>query len=101
YLEVSLTAHHKSEAILTDLAAGMNNDPITDQGISYSRTCADRAVASNSDVRANGGGCSSHAAAAGFNAGTNDFAPPNGHVGFGSSTFIDMSLGEITNIGQG
>src|SRR5262249_50179468 len=101
YLEVFLTARHKSEAILTDLAARMNNDPITDQGISYRRTCADRAVASNSDVRANGGVCSYHAAAADLNAGTNDCARLNDHVVFGSSTFIDVSLGEITNIGPG
>src|SRR5262249_9450757 len=99
--EMSLTGHHQSEAALIDLEAGMNNDPITDQGISYSRTGADSAVASNSDLRANGGVCSYHAAAADLNARTNDCARLNDHVVFGSSTFIDMSLGEITNIGQG
>ena len=30
-LEVSFSPHHESEAVLTDLAARMDDDPVTDQ----------------------------------------------------------------------
>src|SRR5262249_15820800 len=45
-LEVSLTAHHVTEAVLTDLSTGMDDDPIADQRIAQAGSGSDRAIAS-------------------------------------------------------
>src|SRR4029453_11012013 len=55
HLEMAIAAHHESKAVLTDLAAGMNDDPIADQGIGHGRIRADRTVAPNPDAGANDG----------------------------------------------
>src|SRR5215831_5420766 len=45
-LEVSLTAHHVTEAILANLATGMDDDPVADQSIAQACSGSDRASAS-------------------------------------------------------
>src|SRR5262245_8875654 len=100
HLEMPIAAHHVSKAILTDLAARMNDDPIAYQGIGHRRIRADRALAPNPDSGANHGIGSNHAATADFGAGANHRARLDGHAVFGQSTFVDMSLGKIAGIGQ-
>src|SRR5262245_13019838 len=100
HLEMPIAAHHVSKAVLTDLAARMNDDPVADQGIGHDRTRADRAVAPDPDSGANHGVGCYHAAAADFGAGTNHRARLDSHAVFGQGTFVDMSLGEIAGIGQ-
>src|SRR5215475_12671417 len=67
-LEVSFTAHHVTEAILANLATGMDDDPVADQSIAQARSGSDRAIASYSHIGSNDGVCSDHAAAADFGA---------------------------------
>src|SRR6478752_478205 len=67
-LEVSVTAHHVTEAVLTDLATGMDDDPIADQSIAQARSGSDRAIASYPHIGADDGVRSDHAAAADFRA---------------------------------
>src|SRR5262245_46671578 len=100
HFEMAAPAHHESKAVLTDFAAGMNDDPIADQGVGYGRVRTDRAVAPNPDSGANDGIGSYHAAAADFGARADNCARLDGHAVFGQSTFVDMSLGEIADIGQ-
>src|ERR1700756_3132047 len=51
-LQMTLRAHRKTESVLPDPHAGMQNDPIADQGMYHGRIGADQAVAANADVRA-------------------------------------------------
>src|SRR6478672_7663630 len=61
-LEVSLAAHHVAEAVLTDLATGMDDDAIADQGIGQGRSGSNRTVASYPHIGADNGVRSDHGA---------------------------------------
>src|SRR5450830_1320895 len=45
HLEVALSPHHEAEAVLTDLAAGVDDDTIADQRGGDRRPGADRTIA--------------------------------------------------------
>src|SRR5690349_17265486 len=62
-LDVSLAAHHVAEAVLTDLATGVDDDPIADQGIGQARSGSNRTVASYPHIGADNGVRSDHGAA--------------------------------------
>src|SRR5262245_26712566 len=100
HFQMALTAHDKSEAVLADLAARVNDNPIADQGIDDARARADRAIAPYANVGANDGVRSDHAAAADFGSRTDDCSRFDNHVIFGERAFVDMGLREITGVGK-
>ena len=69
-------AHHEAKAILADLAAAMNDDPIADQGVADRGAGADRAVAADPDLGTD------HAVGAYHRAGADLGARPDDRAGF-------------------
>src|SRR5262249_43784094 len=67
-LEVSLAAHHVAKAVLTDLATGMDDDPIADQGVGQARSGSNRTVTSYPHIGADDGIRSNHGTAADLDA---------------------------------
>ncbi len=75
-LEIAFAVHHEAEAILPNLAAGMNDDPIADQGIADRSAGADRAIASDPDFGAD------HAVGTYHGTGADLGARPDDRAGF-------------------
>ena len=67
-LEVTTSVHYESESVLANLAAGVNNNAITEQGVADDRSCADRRAASDPDIGADDGICSYDSVTADFHA---------------------------------
>src|SRR6476661_4538086 len=99
YLDVTTSPHHKSEAVLTNRAAGMNDDPITDQRIGNGRVCADGTVAPYSHLCADHGVCSDRAATSDFDMRANDRPGLNVDAVFYPRTFVDMRVCEVARFG--
>ena len=72
--EIAFAVHHEAEAILADPAAGMNDDPIADQGIADRRARADRAVAPDAHLGADHAVCAYHGTGADLGAWPDDRA---------------------------
>src|SRR5664279_2127164 len=71
HLEVAGAAHDVAEAILTDLAAGVDNDPVADQRVRDHRPAADGAIAPDPHLGTDHRGRPDDAAAADFGARSN------------------------------
>src|SRR5262245_56981092 len=99
-LEVSLTAHHVTEAVLTDLATGMDDDPIADQGIAQAGSGSDRAIASSPHIGADYGVCADHGAASNFGAWSDYGARFDADPIFGAGIGVDARMSKIACIGQ-
>src|SRR5215510_6109940 len=99
-LEVSLTAHHVTGAVLTDLATGMDDDPIADQSIAQAGSGSDRAIASYPHIGADYGVCADHGAAANFGVWSDYGTRVDADSVFGAGTGVDAGMSKIACIGQ-
>ena len=99
-LDVSLTAHQVTEAILADLATGMDDDPIADQSIAQARSGSDRAIASYPHIGADDSVCSDHAVAANFGVWSDNGARLDADSVFGAGTGVDVRMRKIACIRQ-
>ena len=99
-LDVATAAHDKAEAILADLAARMNDDPIPEQGIAEGRSRADRTLASYSYVSADNRICSDDRAAPNFGARSNNGSRFDRDAVFQARAFVNVGVREIARLRQ-
>src|SRR6185437_6142324 len=86
HFEMAFSSHHKSESILTNLAAGMNNDPIADQCIGDRSIRTDHTISADPYVSADDRIRANHGPAADFRARTDH------RTGFNSYTFFHSRI---------
>src|SRR5262245_49607932 len=82
HFQVPFTAHHKSETVLADFAARMDDNPVSDQCIAHGRTCANRAIASYSHIGTDDGVGTDYSSTANFSARSDHSARLYGYVAF-------------------
>src|SRR6185437_1816826 len=96
HFEMAFSSHHKSETVLTNLTARVNDDPVADQGIADRRICADRTIASDPHAGADDRICADERATADFSSGSDDRARFDRHVLFHPRSCVDVRAGPTT-----
>ena len=91
-------AHDEAKAILPDIASGMDNDPIADQGIRYDRTGADGTITADPHPGADHGLRPDRSAAPDFGLRPDRRAGLDRRAVFHACTDINMRSGKVTGL---
>src|SRR5664280_672368 len=100
HLEVAGAAHNEAEAILADLAARMDDDPVADQRVGDHRPAADRAIAPYPYLGSDHRRRPDDAAAADFGARSNYRARFDGDAAFQPRARMHMGARHIARRGE-
>ena len=100
HLEVAAQTQHEAEAVLTDLAARMNDDPVADQGVCDNGSRPDRTIATDAHFGADDRRCPDNGAGADFDPRPDHRAGFDRDAAFEPRARVDMTAGHASCLGE-